>query len=95
MLKGKNKKDIGLMKSELGGKIMIELAALRPKTYSCLTDNNDENKISKSTKKCVIKRNLELEDCKHWLEVVHLEHKIIQLERNKRDVVLEKIVRNL
>ena len=49
--KGKNKNVIGLMKDELGGKIMKEFAALRAKPFSYLTDNNDEDKKSKSTKK--------------------------------------------
>ena len=47
---GKNIKVIGLMRDELGGKIITDFAPLRPKTYSYLIDDNDENKKSKSIK---------------------------------------------
>ena len=55
---GKNNKVIGLMKDELGGKIMTEFLALRPKTSSYLTYACEEDKKGKGTKKCVIKRRL-------------------------------------
>ena len=45
-----NKKVIGLMKDELGGKIMIEFGALRSKTYPYLMDDGSENKKAKGTK---------------------------------------------
>ena len=51
---------IGLMKDELEGKIMTEFVALRPKTYSYLTDDCEEDKRAKGSKKCVIKRRLNL-----------------------------------
>ena len=52
----KNKKVIGLMKDELGGKIITEFVTLRPKTYSFLTDDGKEDKKAKGTKKCIIKK---------------------------------------
>ena len=56
----KNKKVIGLMMDELGGYIITEFAALRPQTYSSLMDDDFESKKAKGTKKCVIKRYLNL-----------------------------------
>ena len=38
------------MKNELVGKIKKKFAALRAKTYSYLTDKNNENKKAKGTK---------------------------------------------
>ena len=45
------------MKNQLGEKVMTDLAALRPKTDSCLRDGNGENKKAKviNTSKIIIK----------------------------------------
>ena len=59
---GKNKRVIGLMKDELGGKIITEFVTLRPKTYSYLTDDGKEDKKAKGTKKCVIKKMIKFND---------------------------------
>ena len=64
---GKNKKIIGLMKDELGGKTITEFVTLRPKTYSFLTDDGKENKKAKGTKKCIIKKKIKFSDYKKCL----------------------------
>ena len=64
---GKNKKVIGLMKDELGGRIITEFVVLRPKTYSYLTDDCKEDKKAKGTKKCVIKRMIKYNDYRNCL----------------------------
>ena len=65
--KGKNKKVIGLMKDKLGGGIITEFVALRPKTYSYMTHEFIEMKNAKGTKKCVIKKMLKFENYKKCL----------------------------
>ena len=64
---GKNKKVIGLMKDELGGEIITEFIALRPKTYSYFTDNDKIDKKTKGTKKCIIKKMIKFDDYKKCL----------------------------
>ena len=63
----KIKKIIGLMKNQLGGKIITEFVILRPKTYSFLTDDGKEHKKAKGTKKCVIKKKIKFNDYKKCL----------------------------
>ena len=41
----------GLFKDKLGGKIITEFVALRPKKYSYLHDNCNKHKKAKGTKK--------------------------------------------
>ena len=64
---GLNKKVIGLMKDELGGKIMTEFMALRPKLYSYKVLDGSEDKKCKGIKKCVVKKTLTFEDYKACL----------------------------
>ena len=56
--KGMNKKVIGLMKDELGGKTIRECIALRPRTYSYLADDDNNVKKAEGRTQCVIKRIL-------------------------------------
>ena len=66
---GINKKVICLMKElgELGGDIITEFVALRPKAYSYVTNNFIEMKTAKGTKKCVANKMLRFEDYKKCL----------------------------
>ena len=89
---GKNKKVIGLMKDELGGKIITEFVTLILKTYSYLTDDRQEDKKAKVTKKCVIKRMIKFNDYKNCLlkDEVILKSKQRFISKN-HDVYTENI----
>ena len=63
--------------------------------YSYLTDNNDEDKNTKGSKRCVIKRKLKFDDYKHFLEATELENRINHLQQNNLDNNnLRKIMKN-
>ena len=59
---GVNKKVIGLMKNELGGRIMTVYMELRPKLYTYKTLNESGDKKCKGVMKCVMKKTLDFED---------------------------------
>ncbi|XP_057292573.1 uncharacterized protein LOC130621288 [Hydractinia symbiolongicarpus] len=62
---GKNKKVVGLMKDELGGKIMTEFITLRANLYAykSLTKEGGDRK-AKGVKKCVMKKSITFDD--YW-----------------------------
>ena len=60
---GENKKVTGLMKDELGGKIMTEFVSLRAKMYAYRKIGKEvEEKRCKCTKKCVVSEGLTFDD---------------------------------
>ena len=75
---GKNKKKIGLIKDELGGKIMEEFVGLRPKCYSYLMDDGKVDEKVKGTKICVIKRNLMFDN---YLECLKEKKKLLRSQQ--------------
>ena len=92
---GINKKIPGLFKDELGGKIMTEFCAIRPKTYAFAVDDGNkikENKKAKGTKKCVIKNELMLQDYKNSLFNDEVIRKLqLRFKSDCHDVYTEKI----
>ena len=63
----KTKKYPVFFKDELEGKIIVEVVALKPKTWAYLMDDGSEHKKGKRTKMCAIKRRLMFENYKDYL----------------------------
>ena len=96
---GENKKVIGVMKDELGGKIMTEFVALRAKMYAYrkidrVATQHDhfvacDEKRCKGTKKCVVSEGLTFDDYKTCLfdgETIYREQML--LENKKHEVYM-------
>ena len=93
---GENKKVIGLMKDELGGKIMTEFVALRAKMYAYrkidrLAAQHEhfvacDEKRCKGTKKCVVSEGLTFDDYKTCLlngETVWREQMLLESKKHE------------
>ena len=82
---GKNKKVIGLMKDELGGKIMKEFISLRPKMYSYRVEESEPKKC-KGIKKCLVKKTISFDDYKRCLlegTTIHRSQLMFRLRKHK------------
>ena len=64
---GINKKVLGMMKDEAGGKIIKEFVSLRSKLYSFIMDDGEETKKCKGIKKQVVESSISHEDYKTCL----------------------------
>ena len=64
---GINKKVIGKIKDEVGGKKITHFVGLHPKLYSLKVEDNSETRKAKGVKKNVIKNALSFEDYKKCL----------------------------
>lgn len=92
---GKKKKVIGLMKYELGGRIIKEFPRLRQKAYRYLRDDDCVGKKAKDTKKSVTKRDLKFEDFLTSLEINKKVLKTQQRFRSQAQNVVTKKVNNI
>ena len=62
-----NKKVLGMMKDEAGGKIITEFVGLRSKLYAYKVDEERTDKRCKGVKKSVVKNNITFENYKNCL----------------------------
>ena len=83
-----------MIKDELGGEIIKEFVTLRPKNYSYLTDDSNEDKKAKGTKKCVIKKMIKFDYYKKCLlndkAILKSQQRFIS---NKHDVYTENVIK--
>ncbi|PFX11276.1 hypothetical protein AWC38_SpisGene25094, partial [Stylophora pistillata] len=90
---GVNKKVVGVMKDEAGGKIIEEFVGLRAKLYSYkMFDDGKEEKKCKGVKIGVVKRTINFDDHKRCLFGGGKQHrKMNTLRSRKHEMFMEEI----
>ena len=87
-----NKKVLGLMKDEFGGKIALEFVGLRSKMYCLLLENNNENiKKAKGVKKNVIKKEIKIQDYRNALKNIICNKKMNLIRSYKHNIYCETL----
>ena len=92
---GLNKKIIGKMKDELGGKTMTEFIALRPKMYAYEKLDGGVDKKCKGTKKCVVEKQITFKDYKQVLETGDVQYRTQQRFISDKHQVFTQSVRKV
>jgi hypothetical protein len=89
---GKNKKVIGYMKDECGGRFITEFVGLRAKSYSFITSDGKVEKKCKGVKKYVVKSHIIHENYKETLFSGIPQYRVMNAIRSrKHEVGSEKI----
>ena len=92
---GKSQKVIGLMTDKLERKIMTEFVIFRPKAYSYLIDDGNDDQKVKGTKKSAIKRMLEINGYKNCLFKKKIMRKSQQRFKSEAHYVYTKEIKKL
>ncbi len=89
---GKNKKVVGMMKDECGGKQVKEFVGLRHKLYSYKMEDGDETKECKGVRKNVVRNKITFEDYKDCLLTGKEQHRIMSTFCSRQnDIYMERI----
>ena len=81
--KGQSETVIGLMKDELGGKIIKEFVGLRKKKTKKKKKKKTNIKNRQGIKKCIVKIELKFQDYKNCLNAAKIDVKLKYLENKK------------
>jgi hypothetical protein len=84
-----------MMKDENGGKIMIELAAIRPKMYAYKMLNGNVVKRCKGVKKCVLKKHISFEDYKECVASGKVQYRSQLTFRSRKHVIYTQKVNKI
>ena len=89
---GVNKKVIGMMKDEAGGKQITEFVGLRSKLYSFKIDEKDEEKKCKGFKRSEVKRTISFKDCKDCLFTGNKQMRSMNVKRSHKHEVFSETI---